>query len=430
MTTRNWVDANFPLQTPTVYVDAIESNFNVAARFAAWFNVCQYDAVSLNFVVDAGYVWDGNTLTNISARAFGAGVFPNPVTNPRYDRIFVHQQTGAIDYVLGTESVTPTPPNVPDRWLPLASIVRYPGMTAITDNDIIDERVISSLKLPSTFQMSGANTLNADHLGHTIILIDTAASVITLPNLADVDIGEGIEIISFTGKSTKILAAAGEQLDFLADSYYRLPSFSRMKVRKLVSHSWSITDRPNFFVGQIVESSIQRLTDISGPGFAATDGSTLSRTDASNLAEVLFDGTNYVWGNGDGATTFTLPDLRGRITIGSGQGVSLTNRTIGQTGGTETHLLTAAQLPSYNLPLNDPMHVHDNPLSGILFEKSFNAFRGIKSPSNFSGSKATLSELSPTVGRGFTGITANSGGSNTPHNNMAPYNVKYRFIKL
>ena len=48
--------------------------------------------------------------------------------------------------------------------------------------------------------------------------------------------------------------------------------------------------------------------------------------------------------------TLTLPDVRGRAIIGSGTGAGLTGRTLGISGGEETHLLTAAQsgLPSHN----------------------------------------------------------------------------------
>ena len=41
---------------------------------------------------------------------------------------------------------------------------------------------------------------------------------------------------------------------------------------------------------------------------------------------------------GDGGSTFNLPDLRGRIPIGAGTGVSLTARTLGQSLGEEAHL--------------------------------------------------------------------------------------------
>ena len=54
------------------------------------------------------------------------------------------------------------------------------------------------------------------------------------------------------------------------------------------------------------------------------------------------------YGIGDGSTTFTLPDARGRSPIGAGTGTSLTARRLGETGGEENHILTTAEMPSHN----------------------------------------------------------------------------------
>lgn len=61
--------------------------------------------------------------------------------------------------------------------------------------------------------------------------------------------------------------------------------------------------------------------------------------------EVLFQviGTTY---GGDGQTTFAVPDLRGRVIIGAGQGPGLFNHVVGEVGGTETTTFGPAQLPN------------------------------------------------------------------------------------
>jgi len=56
-------------------------------------------------------------------------------------------------------------------------------------------------------------------------------------------------------------------------------------------------------------------------------------------------GTTY---GGDGRTTFALPDLRGRAPIHFGNGPGLSNRNIGQKGGSETNTITISNLPSHN----------------------------------------------------------------------------------
>lgn len=66
---------------------------------------------------------------------------------------------------------------------------------------------------------------------------------------------------------------------------------------------------------------------------------------AQNDALFALIGTTY---GGDGQTTFALPDLRGRVVVGMGQGPGLTNRTIGEMGGEEEVTLTVNQIPSHS----------------------------------------------------------------------------------
>ena len=54
---------------------------------------------------------------------------------------------------------------------------------------------------------------------------------------------------------------------------------------------------------------------------------------------------------GNGVSTFNLPDLRGRTPIGQGSAPSLTQRVLGQTGGTTTTILTSAQMPAHTHPV-------------------------------------------------------------------------------
>lgn len=78
-------------------------------------------------------------------------------------------------------------------------------------------------------------------------------------------------------------------------------------------------------------------------GWLDCDGSAVSRTTYADLFAAL--GTT--WGAGDGSTTFNLPDLRGRAPVGAGTGSGLSARTLGGTGGTETHLLTTSEIPAH-----------------------------------------------------------------------------------
>jgi len=90
-------------------------------------------------------------------------------------------------------------------------------------------------------------------------------------------------------------------------------------------------------------------------------GQTLLRADYPDLwtfiaAEIA--GGNTLYTNGNGSTTFTMPDLRGRVAAGKdNMGGSAASRltsttmtpdgnTLGATGGTQTHTLTLGQLPT------------------------------------------------------------------------------------
>ncbi|MCF7918090.1 tail fiber protein, partial [Candidatus Gracilibacteria bacterium] len=84
-------------------------------------------------------------------------------------------------------------------------------------------------------------------------------------------------------------------------------------------------------------------------GWLLCDGSAVSRTTYASL----FTTISTTYGTGDGSTTFNVPDLRGRTPIGAGQGSGLTNRTLGATGGEESHALSTAELSSHSHTLTN-----------------------------------------------------------------------------
>jgi len=78
-------------------------------------------------------------------------------------------------------------------------------------------------------------------------------------------------------------------------------------------------------------------------GWAFCQGQLMSINDNQALFSIL--GTTY---GGDGRTNFALPDLRGRIPVGTGQGGGLSVITAGQSKGVETH-----NIENNNLPYTD-----------------------------------------------------------------------------
>lgn len=78
-------------------------------------------------------------------------------------------------------------------------------------------------------------------------------------------------------------------------------------------------------------------------GWALADGQLLSIAQNTALFSLL--GTSY---GGNGVTTFALPDLRGRVAVGAGQGPGLADYVLGESWGTETTTLTLNQLAPHD----------------------------------------------------------------------------------
>jgi microcystin-dependent protein len=78
-------------------------------------------------------------------------------------------------------------------------------------------------------------------------------------------------------------------------------------------------------------------------GWAACNGQILPIAQNQALFSLL--GTTF---GGDGTTSFALPELRGRVPLGAGQGAGLTNYPTGAKGGSETVRLTIAEIPSHD----------------------------------------------------------------------------------
>jgi microcystin-dependent protein len=85
-------------------------------------------------------------------------------------------------------------------------------------------------------------------------------------------------------------------------------------------------------------------------GWLLCYGQAVSRTQYP----VLFTTLSTTYGSGDGSTTFNIPDMRGRAVAGKDDmggtaasrltsTVLTASNTLGATGGTQTHTLTAAQ---------------------------------------------------------------------------------------
>ena len=93
--------------------------------------------------------------------------------------------------------------------------------------------------------------------------------------------------------------------------------------------------------------------------WAFCEGQLLPISQWSALFSIL--GTTY---GGDGRTTFGLPDLRGRVPVGSGNGPGLSDYRLGAKGGATMKALNSTQLPSHSHDATlgfNPMATTGNP---------------------------------------------------------------------
>ncbi|MCT7326124.1 phage tail protein [Ralstonia mojiangensis] len=82
-------------------------------------------------------------------------------------------------------------------------------------------------------------------------------------------------------------------------------------------------------------------------GWLLCQGQIISIAENETLFALL--GTTY---GGDGQSTFGLPDMQGKLPVGQGQGLGLSNRIVGQQIGSETVTLTTNQIPTHTHTVN------------------------------------------------------------------------------
>lgn len=123
-------------------------------------------------------------------------------------------------------------------------------------------------------------------------------------------------------------------------------------------------------------------------------------------------GTTY---GGDGQTTFALPDLRGRIAVGAGQGPGLNAINLGEMAGTENVTLTLAQMPA-----------HSHGMSASVASTSSNA-DGSNSPAKVLATAPQKVYTAPASNintfLGGANVTVQNAGGNAPFNIVQAYQV-------
>lgn len=160
-----------------------------------------------------------------------------------------------------------------------------------------------------------------------------------------------------------------------------------------------------------IGSMIPYSSEVIPNGFLPCDGSEVSRTEYKDLFAVI----GITYGEGDGETTFNLPDKRGRVSVGLDKRQEEFN-SISLKDGEKEHTLTVDEMPKHN-------HKHR--------EWVFNG-------ASASGAHYGFGYQVNTGGAYDRDEYGNSGevqfgnyptGEDQPHNNLQPYEVDQWIIK-
>jgi microcystin-dependent protein len=122
-------------------------------------------------------------------------------------------------------------------------------------------------------------------------------------------------------------------------------------------------------------------------------------------------GTTY---GGNGQTTFGVPDFRGRVAVGTGNGAGLTSVQLGEMSGINTSTLLNINLPAHNHTVSGQV-TPQAATDGALNSDPNGRFLG---PGSFFAAAGDNIGMAPIPA---TGLTTSIVGANTPISLMQPY---------
>jgi microcystin-dependent protein len=149
-------------------------------------------------------------------------------------------------------------------------------------------------------------------------------------------------------------------------------------------------------------------------GYLTCEGQSLPISQNTALFSLL--GITY---GGNGVTTFKLPDLRGRVPVGAGNGPGLSPKTAGEVDGFESNTISIANMPAHN---HTAVANVSNANSDVATPATGSS---IAVPGNAAGRGFTSSlgfnSATPNVALNPVSVQVASNGGSQPMNNMQPY---------
>ena len=147
-------------------------------------------------------------------------------------------------------------------------------------------------------------------------------------------------------------------------------------------------------------------------GWAKCEGQLLPISQYNALFSLL--GTTY---GGDGRTTFGLPDLRGRVAVGTGNGPGLSDVSWGEKQGVEFYTLTQREMPSHSHSATVTLNA-----GNVDAEVKANASDRILMSSGRGGTPIyTDQPATATLRQDAASVQVDNAGQQQPFDNKQPY---------
>lgn len=136
MSVSEFKQPSFITQDAATYKAAIDSSIAALAEPVNCFAPHELPVPSLGIMVESGVTINGTVIPPTNIGGIGAAT-----SQPRIDRIYFNQNLNSFERLVGAEAASPTPPALPFGVIPICKIRVDVGVTAITNEDITDERV-------------------------------------------------------------------------------------------------------------------------------------------------------------------------------------------------------------------------------------------------------------------------------------------------